>query len=133
MNEDQDSFESSKHKTSLYMFGIASLCLLGGYAVMQMNQLRFDKKNNAGVKVTSHGKASIGGPWQLWDTKGNVVTNKDLEGSYYLIYFGFTNCPDICPLSLQKLTNAVKHIQKMPEKKYFDLKTIFVSIDPDRD
>ena len=96
--------------------------------------MRFDKKKaGSGVKVTSSGKANIGGEWQLEDTKGNVVTNRDLEGSYYLIYFGFCNCPDICPLSLHKLANAVNHIKAMPEKEYFDLKTLFISVDPDRD
>ena len=85
------------------------------------------------MKVSSSGKANIGGDWQLQDTKGNIVTNQDLEGSYYLIYFGFCNCPDICPLSLHKLANAVNHIKGMPEKEYFDLKTLFVSVDPDRD
>jgi cytochrome oxidase Cu insertion factor (SCO1/SenC/PrrC family) len=132
--EDQDSYESSNTKTSLYMFGITSAFLLGGYMIMEMNQLRFDKKKSStGVKVTSKGKANIGGDWQLTDTKGNTVTHHDLEGKYYLIYFGFTNCPDICPLSLHKLANAVKHIEKMAEKDYFELKTLFVSVDPDRD
>ncbi len=116
------------------MFGITSAFLVGGYLVMQMNQLRFDKKKSStGVKVTSQGKANIGGDWQLTDTKGNQVTSQDLDGKYYLIYFGFTNCPDICPLSLHKLANAVRHVNSTPEKAYFDLKTLFVSVDPDRD
>lgn len=69
----------------------------------------------------------------LKDTKGNTVTSEHMEGHYYLIYFGFTNCPDICPLSLHKLANAVNHINKMPESNYFKLKVLFVSVDPDRD
>ena len=65
--------------------------------------------------------------------EGNPVTHKDLRGAYYLIYFGFCNCPDICPVSLQKISKALDHIRKMPEYKYVKLKTIFVSVDPDRD
>lgn len=35
------------------------------------------------------------------------MTNLDVKGSYYLIYFGFCNCPDICPASLLKLSKAL--------------------------
>lgn len=67
------------------------------------------------------------------DTKGNRFGSKNLEGSYYLIYFGFTNCPDICPNSLVKLSKALEKIRKTPESKYINLETIFVSVDPERD
>lgn len=43
----------------------------------------------------------------LYDTKGNPMTHKDLEGKYYLIYFGFTFCPDVCPVSLMKMSKAL--------------------------
>ena len=42
-------------------------------------------------------------------------------------------CPDVCPISLQKVAKAVRAIKKAKEYKYFDLESIFVSIDPDRD
>ena len=79
------------------------------------------------------GKADIGGPWLLYDTKGEPMTHKNLQGKYYLIYFGFTMCPDVCPISLSKLTKAVRKVKKTKEFKYFDLETLFVSLDPDRD
>lgn len=70
---------------------------------MQVNIMRHDKKSSTkqGNKTYS-GKADIGGPWELIDLNGNKVTEKDFAGSYYLIYFGFCNCPDICPNSLHK-------------------------------
>lgn len=43
------------------------------------------------------------------------------------------NCPDICPLTMHKLNRAVEKIKKMPEARFFDLKSVFVSVDPDRD
>lgn len=94
---------------------------------------RADKSITGMTKVTSSGKAQIGGDWQLVDTKGNPFGSKDLVGTYYLIYFGFTNCPDICPNSLIKLSRALEKIRKMPEYDYINLKTIFVSVDPERD
>jgi len=50
-----------------------------------------------------------------------------------LIYFGFTYCPDVCPISLQKLAKAMENVKKSKEYKYFDLEGIFVSVDPNRD
>jgi protein SCO1/2 len=58
------------------------------------------------------GKAHVGGEWNLIGTDGNPFSSKDLEGKYYLIYFGFTHCPDICPTSLTKLSKAVAKVKK---------------------
>ena len=56
-----------------------------------------------------------------------------MEGKYYLIYFGFTFCPDVCPVSLTKMANALNIVKKSKEYKYFDIEALFVSVDPDRD
>lgn len=67
------------------------------------------------------------------DLNGNKYSNLNLKGSYYLLYFGFCNCPDICPNSLHKLSKAIENVKVMPEAKYINLKSVFVSVDPDRD
>lgn len=69
----------------------------------------------------------------LYDTEGNPYSHKNLAGKYYLIYFGFTMCPDVCPISLQKVSKAARQVKKAKEYKYFDLESVFVSLDPDRD
>ena len=69
----------------------------------------------------------------MYNTKGEPVTHKDLEGKYYLIYFGFTFCPDVCPVSLMKMSKALQRVRESKEFKYFDLEALFVSVDPDRD
>jgi protein SCO1/2 len=69
----------------------------------------------------------------LYNIKGEPVTHKDFEGKYYLIYFGFTYCPDVCPISLMKMVKAMNKVKASKEYKYFDLESIFVSVDPDRD
>jgi cytochrome oxidase Cu insertion factor (SCO1/SenC/PrrC family) len=61
------------------------------------------------------------------------MTHKDLEGKYYLIYFGFTFCPDVCPVSLMKMAKALNKVKESKEHKYFDIDALFVSVDPDRD
>lgn len=131
--EDNSSF-FNEGKTSSYIFIASSLGLLGAYGMLQIYTIIYDKKTQKkNFKVKFSGAASIGGPWKLKDIEGNVMTHRDLKGCYYLIYFGFCNCPDICPLTLQKISRAMNMIERMPEKKYFKLKCLFVSVDPERD
>lgn len=72
---------------------------------------------------------SIGGPFTLVDMNGEKRTEKNFMGKPMLIFFGFTNCPDICPSGLQTLTIALNNIGKDSQK----LSSVFVSIDPERD
>ena len=69
----------------------------------------------------------------LYDTNGEPVTHKQMAGKYYLIYFGFTFCPDVCPVSLMKLAKAVDKVKASKEYAYFEIVPIFVSVDPNRD
>ena len=69
----------------------------------------------------------------LLNTKGEPVTHDSFRGRYYLIYFGFTFCPDVCPISLQKLSKSLENVRKSKEYEFFDLDAIFVSVDPNRD
>ena len=62
--------------------------------------------------VLSIGEAAIGGDWELIDTNGKLVTNKDLLGKWFILYFGFTHCPDVCPDELDKVVAAVNLIGK---------------------
>jgi len=55
---------------------------------------------------------------------------KDLRGKVVILYFGYTQCPDICPTSLALLTQA---LSQMNEQELSELQSIFVSVDPDRD
>lgn len=74
------------------------------------NEKKFSSEpQKSSTKYT--GKAQIGGNWLLYDTNGNPVTHKDFEGKYYLIYFGFTFCPDICPVSLNKMARAMNIVK----------------------
>jgi hypothetical protein len=51
--------------------------------------------------------APIGGPFKLLDDKGRAVAEVDYRGRWMLNFFGYTNCPDECPLTLQKMTTAL--------------------------
>ena len=74
--------------------------------------------------------ASIkGSSFSLKDVNNNNITEKSFEGPATALFFGFTNCPDVCPMTLNKLSLILDEIKK--EKK--ELKVFFISIDPERD
>lgn len=57
-----------------------------------------------------------------------------MQGSYYLLYFGFSLCPDVCPISLMKLSNAVRLLKNSKEgKQFFKIRPVFVSVNPEID
>lgn len=71
----------------------------------------------------------IGGPISLVSSTGARVTEADFKGKSALIYFGFTYCPDVCPLTLQTVAAAYK---KLPEGIEHP-QTLLITVDPERD
>ena len=81
-----------------------------------------DKKDEYVASVT-------GSSFSLKDVNNNTITEKSFEGPATALFFGFTNCPDVCPMTLNKLTLILDELKK--EKK--TLRVFFISIDPERD
>ena len=71
-----------------------------------------------------------GSKFSLKDVNDNTITEKSFGGQLTAIFFGFTNCPDICPMTLYNLDLV---INELDEKKKEKFKVFFVSIDPTRD
>jgi protein SCO1/2 len=53
-------------------------------------------------------RPAIGGPFKLYDTENNVVTESKLRGNWTLMYFGYTSSPDVGPAEVQKIADVVK-------------------------
>jgi protein SCO1/2 len=70
----------------------------------------------------------IGGPFRLQTGGGGTVTDADLRGAPFLVFFGYTHCPDVCPTTLTKLAQVLKVLG--PEAK---IRVLFVTVDPERD
>ena len=70
-----------------------------------------------------------GSEFSLKDMNNNLITDESFQGPLTAIFFGFTNCPDICPMTLNKLDIAISRLKK--ENK--SLKLFFISVDPERD
>ncbi len=77
--------------------------------------------------------ARIGGPFTLIDQDGNTVRDSDFAGKYRLIYFGYSFCPDICPVDLQKLMRGLARFEKQAPERGARVQPLFITIDPARD
>ncbi|XP_047048528.1 protein SCO1 homolog 2, mitochondrial [Lolium rigidum] len=75
-------------------------------------------------------RPAIGGPFKLYDTENNVVTESKLRGDWTLMYFGYTSSPDVGPAEVQKIADVVKLLESKHDIK---IKPLFITIDPQRD
>jgi cytochrome oxidase Cu insertion factor (SCO1/SenC/PrrC family) len=71
----------------------------------------------------------IGGPFKLIDNKGHAATDSDYRDRWMLILFGYTNCPDECPLTLQKMANALDALGPLADR----IEPLFITVDPAHD
>eukprot|EP00818_Percolomonas_sp_WS_P005877 CAMPEP_0117444980 /NCGR_PEP_ID=MMETSP0759-20121206/5543_1 /TAXON_ID=63605 /ORGANISM="Percolomonas cosmopolitus, Strain WS" /LENGTH=227 /DNA_ID=CAMNT_0005237109 /DNA_START=344 /DNA_END=1027 /DNA_ORIENTATION=- len=99
--------------------------------------LKEDDENAVGAGGSTKkalGKPKVGGAFTLVESEtGLPVTDSKFRGKYLLIYFGFTNCPDICPEEMDKVTNALQYLEANHPAIADQLNIVFVSVDPYRD
>jgi len=79
----------------------------------------------APVALTS----TVGGPFSLTDQNDKPITDQDLKGHPFLVFFGFTHCPDVCPTTLFEVSEILRALG--PRAK--DVRALFVTVDPERD
>ncbi|KAJ6516455.1 h-sco1 [Mycena sanguinolenta] len=89
-----------------------------------LEQQEKDRANKA------YGRPAVGGPFSLTTHTGATYTEKDLLGKWSMVYFGFTNCPDICPAEMDKMGLVLEAAEKEHGKIF---NPVFVSVDPARD
>lgn len=86
-----------------------------------------DKSTDYPERVS--GTPLIGGPFELVAHDGSIVTDETFRGTYMLIYFGFTYCPDVCPTELQVMSGAMDLLGDKADR----VRPLLVSVDPERD
>jgi protein SCO1/2 len=75
------------------------------------------------------GGGGIGGAFALVDQNGSKTSDKDFAGAPFLVFFGFTHCPDVCPTTLYETSEVLRALGNSADK----LKVAFITVDPDRD
>ena len=73
--------------------------------------------------------AAIGGAFKLTDQNGKVVTDQDLKGHPFLVFFGFTHCPDVCPTTLFEVSEILRALGPDADRT----RALFITVDPERD
>ncbi|MDC1280085.1 SCO family protein [Pelagibacteraceae bacterium] len=110
-----------KLKTSITILGG---CLLIFLFIMLPIVLSIQEKKED--IVTSY----AGSAFTLIDVNNEPITEKSFQGPLTAIFFGFTNCPDVCPITLSNLDQVINKLDGRDRK---NLKVFFISIDPERD
>ena len=77
--------------------------------------------------------ARIGGPFALTDQDGRPRTDRDFAGKWRVMYFGYTFCPDVCPVDMQTIGQAMRLLEKSDPALAEKVVPIFVTVDPARD
>lgn len=108
---------------AVLVLGLGALYFLG---TQDENDDRFAQCRASNV---AGGSGQIGGPFTLVSETGETVTERDVIDQPALIYFGYTFCPDVCPLDNARNAEAVQIL----ESRGSIVKPVFITVDPARD
>eukprot|EP00754_Rhynchopus_humris_P050627 Rhum_TRINITY_DN9065_c0_g1::Rhum_TRINITY_DN9065_c0_g1_i1::g.31205::m.31205/K07152/SCO1_2; protein SCO1/2 len=114
---------------------LSAITFIGGTLYMQYanEEKKYSTEYTQRQEVAAHvGTPLLGGPFKLRNTQtGKILDSEvDLKGKWPLIYFGFTNCPDICPDEMKKLGHVTSRLEEVVGD---DIQPIFITVDPKRD
>lgn len=117
-------------KNETLIAGAAGLAMLGlvGASILYVTQSGAEDQF-AQCRGGAVGGGAIGGPFTLIDENGKTVTEKEVITGPTLVYFGYTFCPDVCPLDAARNAEAVDIL----ESKGKTVTPVFISFDPERD
>jgi protein SCO1 len=101
-------------------------CAIPLLALLAVGLLELTQKTNSAGALQSGG---IGGPFRLASSVGGELSTEDLKGKPFIVFFGFTRCPEVCPTTLSDISSWLDALG--PQGK--EIKALFVSIDPERD
>ncbi|KAJ6651528.1 hypothetical protein lerEdw1_020863 [Lerista edwardsae] len=102
--------------------------ILAGWLYLRAEKAKKEKR----TRIEELKKLAIGqGDFRLVDHTGRPCSKADLKGSWVLLYFGFTHCPDICPEELEKMSLVVELLDQ--EARLPRVQPVFITVDPERD
>ena len=135
----------SKKEKFFAKWGLAHLSvalMIGGFLAVWLvmwqqhkDEIRNDLLRQDAIHISDQAdpippnSGKIGGSFALTDQDGKKVSSSDFAGQYLLVYFGYTNCPDMCPTGLQSISRALDALKKDADK----VQPLFITVDPERD
>ena len=97
-------------------------------SIISAHEIEGSEDTGSNLKKPEYYK-NFGGNFSLTGPEGKTVSLEDFRNKLVLIYFGYTFCPDVCPVTLSNLKLLMLSLQEKAE----DVQVIFISIDPERD
>lgn len=107
----------------------ATIIVLGGIWFISRDHGDDDQFAQCREGQVAGGASAIGGPFELVSETGETVTDKDVLTEPSLLYFGYTFCPDVCPMDSSRNAEAVEILETRGKM----VQPVFISIDPARD
>lgn len=107
--------------------GLVVAMLGGTMAYVLLN--RGGEDEYASCRASAVAGGDIGGPFELVSETGVTVTDTDVITAPTLVYFGYTFCPDVCPLDSARNAEALDLL----DAQGVDANALFISVDPERD
>ncbi len=104
---------------------LALIIILSGFAGLQL----WLTQGSQSALPPAAQQADVGGAFSLTDQDGKPVTDADFRGRVMLVFFGFTHCPDICPVTVASLASALEMLGEQASA----VAPIFITVDPARD
>lgn len=119
----------SNTRTFAIVASAAIIGLLGGTLYYASRPAGDDPFAPCREQAIAGGAGSIGGPFTLVDETGKTVSEKEVLTKPSLLYFGYTFCPDVCPVDTARNADAVDEAKALG----YDVQPVFISVDPNRD
>lgn len=117
---------------ALFVFALGFAVLATGLAGWLWTEKQQNGIARSGAS-RSTGVATIGGPFELIDQAGQTRRDSDFRGRYLLVYFGYTFCPDVCPTSLQAMSQSLDVLAEQAPDRAESVVPLFITVDPARD
>jgi protein SCO1/2 len=109
-----------------FILGLVGLAI--GLGVV-LGLYKFQQPAGVVYKDSTDITSSIGGDFSLTDQFGKLRSTTEFRGKILLVYFGYTYCPDVCPMALENITKALQMLGSDRDK----IAVLFISVDPSRD
>jgi len=117
-------------RLSAYLATAAAIALVGGtWFATKGNNDGGDRFAQCRSSQIAGGADTIGGPFELVNSNGETVTDKDVITEPSIVYFGYTFCPDVCPMDVSRNADAVDVLAE----RGHSVTPVFISVDPKRD
>lgn len=125
----QNDSSSSSNLAKVITLIAISIIVIATYFFLNSPEVSKRKYEEVHADSAEKDTVSIGGDFELINYDGQLESTTIYKGTPRLVYFGFTYCPDVCPVALSNLGNVISTLNKYK----FNIIPMFVTIDPERD